>query len=153
VRRALAISTIAHSLLFGMIFVTGYESQPISTDVIEVSLIEAPKPAAKAEAIQQAEQKPPPEQESQIKYRAETKKRKEPQKKAQEPAQSTSKATGSTKPSTSKSSGSTGIKVDSEGFNFGYYLEVVRERISDNWSPPPVGSEVVVSTVLGPITS
>ncbi len=147
-RRALAISTIAHSLLFGMIFVTGYESQPISIDVIEVSLIEAPKQGARAEAIEQVEQKPPkPEEESQIKYKTEEKKPKEPPKKTQKPAQPKSEATKSTKPSTSKSPGATGIKVDSEGFNFGYYLEIVRERISDNWSPPPVGSEVVVSTV------
>lgn len=145
-RRALAISTIAHSILFGLIFVTGYAPQPITTDMITVSLIQAPKSALAAPADQPKVSEPPqPKQESEIKYKPEdkTSKKQKPQKQAQ----SKNQATTSKEPSGSKSSGATGIRVDSEGFNFGYYLEIIRERVSDNWSPPPVGTETVVSTV------
>jgi TonB family protein len=39
--------------------------------------------------------------------------------------------------------------VDDKDFRFAYYLEIVKERISSNWSPPPVAGspEGVASTV------
>jgi TonB family protein len=31
--------------------------------------------------------------------------------------------------------------VDDEDFRFAYYLEIIRERVSFNWSPPPVSGK------------
>jgi TonB family protein len=33
---------------------------------------------------------------------------------------------------------SSNVRVDDENFRFAYYLEVIKERVSFNWSPPPV---------------
>ncbi|MGQ9604392.1 MAG: energy transducer TonB [bacterium] len=142
---SIAISTIAHSLFFGAIFLTGYNPQPIVSDVIEVSLIETPKIAMKPQAIEQTEQKPSePKSNPKIKYKTEEKKLSKRQEQTQKSRQTLKQASKPTNQSTGKSSG---IRVDSKGFNFGYYLEIIRERVSDNWSPPPVGSDIVVSTI------
>ncbi len=39
-----------------------------------------------------------------------------------------------------------GVRVD-EDFRFGYYLEIIKEKISETWTPPPVRTASSLTTI------
>ena len=75
--------------------------------------------------------------------KAETKPREEPRK---EPAKAEDKPQAS---GAAAAGATSSVRVDDKNFKFAYYLEIVRETISYNWSPPPVSAsdEGVMTTV------
>jgi TonB family protein len=117
--------------------------------VINVKLVGEEKPVKREAPKVETPKAPPPEPEPEkqpekpkMTYKPKTTTRKtepeapktedkpkeEPKKAEEKPAVSGTTASGD------KSS----VRVDDENFKFAYYLEIVRETISYNWSPPPV---------------
>jgi TonB family protein len=142
-----------------MIIGPGYHKSyyPVS-EVINVKLVGEERPAVKQEV------KAPPKEEKVIPKKEETKPKmayKSPTKSRKTKTKETqtskpkpkSTETTSTKKSSAKAKSQGGakskVRVDDEDFRFAYYLEIVKERISSNWSPPPVvgSAEGVMSTV------
>jgi protein TonB len=151
VKGPLVISAIAHAVLFAAIIIPAYQGRGADTlDVINVSLVGGgggPGPGAQAAAkaapaVKEAET---PKETAPTKMDYKPPKQTTPKKdKASSTAKSGSKS-GDAAKSTSGRGGSgtgsgtgagSGIKVDDRDFRFAYYLEVIRERIGYNWSPP-----------------
>jgi TonB family protein len=159
VKSTLAISAVAHVILLGAVIAPAYHGRGGGTiDVINVSLIagggggQAPAVEAKVEPAKEPEVKETP---SKMAYKPAAKPAKSTSKsakteKAKAGSSDKGKGTGTgsgTGSGPGKGSGS-GIKVDDETFRFAYYLEVIRERIGYNWSPPALfgqKSEVVAT--------
>jgi TonB family protein len=172
VKYTLAISAAAHLLFIATIIVPAYQGRNADTSqIISVSLLgggattvtaaapQATAPGAPAERVA----KEPEPAKSKMAYKA------PPKEKKPKPGTDRSKAKASTSQKTSagqKTSGGSGAKgagtgsgggpggggnitVDNQDFRFAYYLEVLRERISYNWSPPPVfGSAAEVTATV-----
>lgn len=155
-RRAFAISSAAHLTFLILLMVPGFHRTEIPiAQVINVKLVgeekpevkQAPKvetPAPKAEPEKEIEKprmtyKPKTKTRKTEEPRAETKPKEEPKKPESKPQVSGAAAGGAT----------SSVRVDDENFKFAYYLEIVRETISYNWSPPPVSAseEAVITTV------
>ncbi len=146
-KKSFAISSVAHLALLSIIMVTSNATIRLSSNsVITVNLV-APKPQPRVTAPAKVEEKAQPKKapDSKMKYRSTKPKAKSKQK--------TSKAKKSTrsrkeksqhKPATTSTKGTAGVRVD-EDFKFGYYLELIKERISNAWSPPPVGGKTVAT--------
>jgi TonB family protein len=116
-----------------------------------------------------SEAKPPPKQEPKMEATARKQKTVEKEEKPAKPKMTyKSKKTETKKTSTGKQSKTTGkkpkasapkvssdsgtkskIRVDDKDFRFAYYLEIIKDRISQTWSPPPVSGSAggVTSTV------
>jgi TonB family protein len=159
VKRSFAISSVAHLAFIVLIVVPGFrKTLYLSSEVISVKLVTEERPAPKqvVKAPPKEEKVIPKKEEPKAKmaYKPKKKTRKTETKKAPpsknetkpkptEPARSTSAKT------TAKSGSGSKVRVDDKDFRFAYYLEIVKERISSNWSPPPVAgaAEGVVSTV------
>jgi colicin import membrane protein len=159
VKRSFAISSVAHLAFIALIIIPGYRKTfYLSSEVISVKLVGEERPVKKQEI------KPPPEEEkvtpkkeepeAKMAYEPPTKTRKTETKKTQpsetkpSPAKTTSAASKSAK-TPAKGGTESNVRVDDKDFRFAYYLEIVKEMISSNWSPPPVAgaAEGVVSTV------
>jgi colicin import membrane protein len=140
--------------------VPGFQRTQIPVaQVINVKLVGEEKPEVKqAPKVEAPAPKPEPEEkieEPKMTYKPKTKTRKaearpaetkpkeeakkEPEKPKAKPQVSGAAAAGAT----------SSVRVDDENFKFAYYLEIVRETISYNWSPPPVSaSEKGVMTTV-----
>jgi protein TonB len=159
VKRTFAISSAAHLAFIALIIIPGYrKTLYLSPDVISVKLVGEERPAKKQElkAPPKEEKVQPKKEEPKAKmaYKPKTKTRKTETKK-EEPVKTkpTPKSTEPAKPAptgtTAKGGTGPNVRVDDKDFRFAYYLEIVKERISGNWSPPPVAGRTdgVVSTV------
>ena len=157
----LAISAAAHVLFLGAIIVPAYQGGGMdSAQIINVSLIGGGAPSAKpgTQVVAPAKQEPESQSSSQSKmaYKAPKKEKKAKPAAEKSPAKAASgqksSGTGSSGAGSpgGKGSGVGGgnITLDDEDFRFAYYLEVLRERIGYNWSPPALfgaPSEVVAT--------
>jgi TonB family protein len=160
VKRSFAVSSIAHIAFLTLVIVPGYHKvYHHGPEVINVKLLAeerpAPKPEAKVVPPKQEEVAPEKEPDKpKMSYKAppekkQTTKKPEPPKPKQT-QETTPKSTPARSSSGSSESGPTSsVRVDDKDFRFGYYLEIVKERVSGNWSPPPVTgpSEGVITTV------
>jgi colicin import membrane protein len=132
--------------------------------VINVKLVAGEKPEVKQAAkVEPPAPKAEPEKEVEkpkMTYKPKTKTRKteepkaetRPKEEAKKPEVKEPEAKKpDTKPQVSGAApgGTSSVRVDEENFKFAYYLEIVRETISYNWSPPPVSTseEGVITTV------
>jgi len=167
VKASLAISAILHALFVAAIIVPAYQGRDAdSGEIISVSLLGGgaaggPAGAPAAEAAPAKVDKAPEEAKptnSKMAYKPADKGKKSKATTAKPTSKTTksgsakstgsaagtasSKGTGSGRGGTGTGSGSGpgggGITVDSQDFRFAYYLEVLRERISYNWAPPPI---------------
>ncbi|MFH1313790.1 MAG: TonB family protein [Candidatus Eisenbacteria bacterium] len=159
-KRSFALSSVAHIAFIALIVIPGYRKTfYLSSEVISVKLVSEEHPAPK-----QVVKAPPPKEEkvepkkeepkAKIAYEPEKKTRKtETEKAPPSKAKTEPKKTEPARPTPAKTSATGGseskVRVDDKDFRFAYYLEIVKERISSNWSPPPVAgaAEGVVSTV------
>jgi colicin import membrane protein len=127
--------------------------------VINVKLVGEEKPEVKqAPRVEPPAPKAEPEKEIEkpkMTYKPKTKTRKTEEPKAEtrpreEPKKEPEKVEAKPQASGAAPAGATSsVRVDDENFKFAYYLEIVRETISYNWSPPPVSAseEGVITTV------
>ena len=153
-RSSLLTSLIAHAVFFGIIVIPAlWTGKPVMTQVLNVKLIAEEKP--KPRPAKPAPPEPKPEVKPQVKEevkapepekKVEPKMTYKPEKKTtrknteKESPPESKKKTGAEKESPAKSSTSTKgatVKVDDPDFRFAYYLEIIRERVGSNWSPPP----------------
>lgn len=157
-KRAFAFSSAAHVAFLILVIVPGFHrAQLPATQVISVKLVGEEKPAPrKEEKVKTAPPRVEPEkqpEEPKMTYKPKTKTRKaEPEqpkteeKPKEEPAKPDEKPRVS---GTTATGDKSSVRVDDENFKFAYYLEIVRETISYNWSPPPVSaSEGEVMTTV-----
>jgi TonB family protein len=161
VKRSFAISSVAHIAFLTLVIAPGYHKvYRHGPEVINVKLVAEEKPAPKPQAkvVQPKKEEAAPKKETEkpkMTYKAPPKKKTTPKK---ETETSKPKKTEDTKPKTSpakstagssKTASTSNVRVDDKDFRFGYYLEIVKERVSSNWSPPPVTgpTEGVISTV------
>ena len=140
-RSSLLTSAIVHAVFLGVIVLPSlWTGKTMTTQVLNVKLIaeEKPKPAPVKPKAEVKEEKKAPEPEK----KAEPKMTYKPKKKT-----TTKKAEKKTAPPPKKAepekkeSGSTAgssVRVDDPDFRFAYYLEIIKERVSTNWSPPPI---------------
>jgi len=162
VKRAFAFSSAAHLAFLVLLMVPGFNRTQIPlAQVINVKLVGEEKPEVKkAPRVETPAPKVEPEKEPEkpkMTYKpktttttrkaeppkAETKPKEEPRKEP-EKAQEKPGASGTTAAGAKSS-----VRVDDENFKFAYYLEIVRETISYNWSPPPVsGSDKGAMTTV-----
>jgi colicin import membrane protein len=169
VRRSFTVSSIVHIAFLIVIIFPGFESRRREiVEVINVRLVGEEKkqqPKAEVKQVKPAEPEPQPEkktEKSEMAYETKTKKRET--KKEVEPAQEKPKTAEKPKTETrteeppkeqpktqgvQPTAGATSnVRVDDEDFRFAYYLEIIKERVSFNWSPPPVsGGLNVMCTV------
>ena len=165
--RSFAVSSVVHLAFLTVIIAPAFNRLSLpSADVINVKLVaeqrKVSKPVAKPAAPKQEQvvEKKEPDK-SKMAYKPETPKPKpkktipkekpktesKPPTRKPEPAES---APAETRAGSSAKVGSgSKVRVDDEDFKFAYYLEIIKERISGNWSPPPTGGspEGVMSTV------
>ncbi|HVP56905.1 MAG TPA: TonB family protein [bacterium] len=162
----LAISAAAHLLFIATIIIPTYQGRNAdSSQIISVSLLGGgatvtaaePQPAKPAQP-EEAQKEPEPAKpaNSKMAYKTDTKEKKPKETSPGSKGKSTQgqkSATGSSGKGAGTGIGSGpggggNITVDNEDFRFAYYLEVLRERIGSNWSPPPViGRGEVTATV------
>jgi TonB family protein len=134
-------SAIAHAIFLGVIVLPSlWTGKPVTMQVLNVKLIaeEKPRPAPVKPKVEVKEEKPPPEPEKKAEPKMEYKPKKKtttrkaekketaPPKKAPEPEKKAGSSAGSS------------VRVDDPDFRFAYYLEIIKERVSTNWSPPPI---------------
>lgn len=166
--RTFAVSSIVHIAFLTVILAPAFNRISLpSTDVINVKLVaqerKAPEPVKKPAPPKQeqvVEKKEPAK--PKMTYKPEKKPEPEPKKTApKETKPKTEPETSSKKPppaksvpeveatSPSKAGSGSKVRVDDKDFRFAYYLEIIKERISGNWSPPPTAgkTEAVTSTV------
>jgi protein TonB len=169
VNRSFAVSSVVHLVFLAVIIVPAFNKVSLpSADVINVKLVaerrKVSEPVAEPAAPKQEQvvEKKEPE-ESKMAYKPETPKpkpKKTPPKEKPKPKAESKPPTGKPEPakpapaetrtgSSAKVGSGSKVRVDNEDFRFAYYLEIIKERISGNWSPPPTGGspEGVMSTV------
>jgi TonB family protein len=167
VNRSFAVSSVVHLAFLTVIIAPAFNRLSLpSADVINVKLVaeqrKVSKPVAKPAAPKQEQvvEKKEPDK-SKMAYKPETPKPKpkktvpkekpktesKPPARKPEPAESAPAETRAGSPA--KVGSGSKVRVDDEDFKFAYYLEIIKERISGNWSPPPTGGspEGVMSTV------
>jgi protein TonB len=157
VRRSLLFSSAVHAALIAVIVFPGFQrTRPHMAKVINVSLVgeEKQKPRVEPKAVKPPQPPPTPEkktEEPKMAYKAKTKTRQtdkevkpapEPKqppvsRKESPPPQQTAKSGGPAKVE-APAGATSNVRVDDEDFRFAYYLEVIKERVSFNWSPPPL---------------
>jgi TonB family protein len=141
--------------------VPGFQRTQIPVaQVINVKLVGEEKPEVKqAPKVEAPAPKAEPEEEIEkpkMTYKPKTKTRKTEEPKAEtrpkEEAKKPEEKKPESKPQVSGAApagATSSVRVDDANFKFAYYLEIVRETISYNWSPPPVSAseEGVITTV------
>jgi TonB family protein len=165
VKRTFAVSSIIHIAFLTAILAPAFNRIDITTaDVINVKLVaperKAPQPVKQA----------PPKQEQVVEKEEQAKPKMayKPEKKPDPPKPKKTTAPKETKPKTSsekpppaetakedeaaapaKTDAGATVRVDDKDFRFAYYLEIIKERISGNWSPPPITgtADGMISTV------
>lgn len=162
-KSSFTVSSIVHLAFLAAIIIPAFHKASLpGTEIINVKLVaeerKAPGPVTKS-APPKKEQVVKKEEpvKSKMAYKPETKKPKPKPKKPEPKAESPSKDSApsksipaAAKPGTSSKTGSgSKVRVDDKDFRFAYYLEIIKERISGNWSPPPAAGspEGVISTV------
>lgn len=155
--RSFVVSSIAHIAFITLIVAPGFQRIHYpGSEVISVKLVaqEKPKPKAQVKAAPPKEEKPVPKEDtakSKMAYKSQTKKRTTKSEKKTTPKKKVAPKPKSTEESSDagKSGSKSNVRVDDKDFRFAYYLEIVKERISGNWSPPPVtgSADGVMSTV------
>jgi TonB family protein len=160
VKRAFAISSAAHVAFLVLMMVPGFNRTQIPVaQVINVKLVGEEKPEVRpAPRVEPPAPRAEPEKEIEkpkmtYKPKTTTRKTEEPEVKTkpkEEPKQEPEKPEARPQASGAAAAGATSsVRVDDENFKFAYYLEIVRETISYNWSPPPVSaSEKGVITTI-----
>lgn len=152
-RSSLLTSLIAHAVFLGIIvFPALWTGRTVTTKVLNVKLIaqEKPKPApAKPEPVVVEEKKAPePEKKAEPKMTYKPKKKTTTKKTEEKKPAAPEKKPEPEKKASGSSAGST-VRVDDPDFRFAYYLEIIKERVGSNWSPPPVsGSGTSTSSVI-----
>ncbi len=141
-RSSLLTSLIAHAVFLGLIvFPAFWTGKPVMTQVLNVKLIaeEKPKPAPPKPKPEVVEEKKAPEPEKKVepKMTYKPKKKTTTKKTETKPKTAAEKKPEAKKEATGSSAGST-VRVDDPDFRFAYYLEIIKERVSSNWSPPPI---------------
>jgi TonB family protein len=160
VKRSFAVSSVAHIVFLAAVIAPGYHSvYHHAPEVINVKLVaeERPEPKPAAKVIEPKKEEVPPKKEPEkpeMAYKAPPKKKeakketpKAEPKKTEAPKQETQPAKAPT--GSSKTGPQPNVRVDDKDFKFGYYLEIVKERVSASWSPPPVSGSPAgaISTV------
>ena len=167
-RRSFAVSSAVHVAFLILVISPGvHRTRHQSVDIINVRLVGEEKkqePVAEVKNVKPPEPQPQPEkkpEEPKMAYKAKTKAREtkkevkpvQEEPKQREPAKTepasrqTKEAPEAQKPDPPAGSTSS-VRVDDEDFRFAYYLEIIKERVSFNWSPPPVsGGRNVMCTV------
>lgn len=152
-RSSLLTSLIAHAIFLGVIvFPAIWTGKTVATQVLNVKLIaeEKPRPAPAKPKVEVKEEKKAPEPEK----KAEPKMTYKPKKKTttrKAEKKTTAPAEKKAEPEKKESSSTAGssVRVDDPDFRFAYYLEIIKERVSTNWSPPPIsGVESSASSVI-----
>jgi protein TonB len=152
-RSSYLTSLIAHTVFLGIIMLPAlWTAKPLTTRVINVKLIaeEKPKPPAPAPKPEVVEEKkaPEPEKKAEPKMTYKPKKKTTTRKAEEKPRAAPEKKEKEPKKDAGSSQGPS-VKVDDPDFRFAYYLEIIRERVGSNWSPPPVsGSGGSASSVI-----
>jgi colicin import membrane protein len=130
-----------------------WTGKTVTTQVMNVKLVaeEKPRPAPPRPEPEKkpevAEEKKAPEPEKKAEPKMTYKPKKKTTKKKTEPKSETTAKKTEEKPAP-KAAGSS-VRVDDPDFRFAYYLEIIRERVGSNWSPPPVsGSGSSTSSVI-----
>ena len=169
-RRSFAISSVVHIAFLILVVSSGFQGTRHRTvDVMNVRLVGTERkqePKAEVKAVTPPKTQPQPEkkvEKPKMTYKSKTKTRetrKEVKPVKQEPKQPEQAETNATDPKPAADedetedsrppAGSTSnVRVDDEDFRFAYYLEIIKERVSFNWSPPPVsGGREVMCTVI-----
>jgi colicin import membrane protein len=169
VTRSFAVSSIVHGAFLILVISPGFQSRRRQiVEVINVRLVGEEKkqePKAEVKEVKPPEPEPQPEkktEKSEMAYETKTKKRetkKEVKPPPEKPKETQAPKTKAPDPEPAKqepkaqgpqpSAGATSnVRVDDEDFRFAYYLEIIKERVSFNWSPPPVsGGRNVMCTV------
>lgn len=139
-RRSLATSVALHVFAVILFSISLPASpHPISPPVYYVSLMEEPEP--EKQTPKPVEESPPKERESEVKIKPERKKEvpKEPPKEKPKPK---------VEPKEETPPEDLQIRTDQPSFEFDYYLETIRRKISSKWRPPAgVGSDEKTVTV------
>jgi len=147
VKRSFAISSALHLALLSILLATSSSSIRLSSSqVITVDLVEAQR---QVKAATPPRIEPEPKQKpakAQMQYKAKKKRKKPSSKPKEKPRKSKQPAKQASRSQTAKASKS-GVRVDEADFKFAYYLEIIKERISDNWTPPPVGMGTTLTTI------
>ncbi len=145
-RSSFAISAIGHLLALGLVVIPAISNRTsFQHKVLTVNLVTVrdQKPSYEAPKIRKSQDSPKPKTEpkkTKMKYKPKKKIRKKTAKKARV---KTSKKDGGTRKAKPR------IKVDSEDFRFAYYLEIIRDKVSTNWSPPPTrGKDVITCATI-----
>ena len=151
-RSSMLTSLVAHAVFLGIIVLPSlWTGKTIATQVMNVKLIaeEKPRPAPPKPKPEVVEERKAPEPEK----KAEPKMTYKPEKKTTTKKAEKKTTTAEKKPEAAKkpsdsAAGST-VRVDDPDFKFAYYLEIIRERVGSNWSPPPVsGSATSTSSII-----
>jgi TonB family protein len=166
VRRSFAVSSIVHVAFLILVLSPGLSGRRQHlVEVLNVRLVgeeKKPEPKTEVQTAKPPEREPEPvpqpekkTEKSDMAYQTKTKKRetKEEVKPAPEkPKQTQAPKPKSPDPETAKQASAgqgpqpgpaptSNVRVDAEDFRFAYYLEIIKERVSFNWSPPPVSGE------------
>jgi TonB family protein len=169
VRRSFAVSSLVHIAFLVLVVSPGvHRTRHRSVDVINVRLLgeekkERPKTEVKTARPPQEQAQPEKKPEKpKMAYKAKTKTRetkqevkpvqekpKQPEpEKTKPPGPETAKQESATEKAQPPAGSTSSVRVDDEDFRFAYYLEIIKERVSFNWSPPPVsGGRNVMCTV------
>jgi TonB family protein len=165
VRRSFLVSSAVHLVFLVMVISPGFDgARRHLVEVMNVRLVgEQRRSQPKPEEVKPPEPQPQPEkktEKSKMAYKTTTKTREtnkevkpveqkpkpaEPEK--EKPPPPVTKGPESDQPESPAASTSS-VRVDDEDFRFAYYLEIIKERVSFNWSPPPVsGRDNLICTV------
>lgn len=155
-RSSLLTSLIAHAVFLGVIVLPAlWTGKTVTTQVMNVKLIaeEKPRPAPpkpapeKKPEVVKEEKAPEPEKKAEPKMTYKPEKKTTTKKTEPKPESKAKKAEPEKKPSAAAAGSA--VTVDDPDFKFAYYLEIIRERVGSNWSPPPIsGSGSPTSSVI-----
>ncbi len=141
-RSSLLTSAIVHAVFLGAIVLPSiWTGKTVATQVLNVKLIaeEKPRPAPVKPKVEVKEEKkaPEPEKKAEPKMTYKPEKKTTTRKTEEKPAAPPEKKAEPEKKESGSTAGSS-VRVDDPDFRFAYYLEIIRERVSTNWSPPPI---------------
>lgn len=148
-KRSFVISSAFHLVFISFIIVPGYRAAPYqTTEIITVKLVGEKRPQPKPRIERPAPKKEAPRKIEPSKAKMAFKSSEKTRKTETKQADTGKSKTPEPKESTAGAPRSA-IRVDEKDFRFGYYLEIIKERVSYNWAPPPVAGtpEGVMSTV------
>ncbi len=152
-RSSLLTSLIAHTVFLGaIVFPALWTDKAVTTRVLNVKLIaeEKPRPAPARPRVEVKEEKKAPEPEKKAEPKMTYKpKKKTTTRKAEKKTTALPKRKTEPEKKESGSTAGSSVTVDDPDFRFAYYLEIIKERVSTNWSPPPIsGTGSSTSSVI-----